>query len=168
VPANDCLRTHDRRGVADIGKTPIQPDEQRPITVWKPQPFRSLSVQNAQLMPKDEDFGFQSFMRTKAVPHISEQKSEEGRHRFRAWSDSLFYCESSGWGFRKAQVGEYPAGDHVLVLGKVIDGKLLDSKAEPMAYAKPAPWTAPLRCFPTFSAIEGAAALVHSSCLSAK
>ena len=31
-------------------------------------------------------------------------------------------------------VGEHPAGDHVLVLGKVIDGKLLDSKAEPMAY----------------------------------
>jgi flavin reductase (DIM6/NTAB) family NADH-FMN oxidoreductase RutF len=30
--------------------------------------------------------------------------------------------------------GEHPAGDHVLVLGKVIDGKLLDSKAEPMAY----------------------------------
>jgi flavin reductase (DIM6/NTAB) family NADH-FMN oxidoreductase RutF len=31
-------------------------------------------------------------------------------------------------------VGEHPAGDHVLVLGKVIDGKLLDSKAEPMVY----------------------------------
>ena len=31
-------------------------------------------------------------------------------------------------------VGEHPAGDHVLVLGKVIDGKLLDSKAEPMTY----------------------------------
>ena len=29
---------------------------------------------------------------------------------------------------------EHPAGDHVLVLGKVVDGKLLDSKAEPMAY----------------------------------
>jgi flavin reductase (DIM6/NTAB) family NADH-FMN oxidoreductase RutF len=31
-------------------------------------------------------------------------------------------------------VGEYPAGDHVLALGKVIDGRLLDSGAEPMAY----------------------------------
>ena len=29
---------------------------------------------------------------------------------------------------------EHPAGDHVLVLGRVIDGKLLDAKAEPMAY----------------------------------
>jgi len=84
VPANDCLRTHDRRGVADIGETPIQPDEQRPITAGKPQPFRSLSVQNVQLMAKDEDFSFQSLMRTKAVPHISEQKSEEGRHQFRS------------------------------------------------------------------------------------
>jgi hypothetical protein len=46
--------------------------------------FRSLSAQNVQLMAKDENFGFQSFMRTKAVPHISEQKPEEGRHQFRS------------------------------------------------------------------------------------
>jgi len=31
-------------------------------------------------------------------------------------------------------VNEHPAGDHLLVLGKVIDGKLLDSEAEPMCY----------------------------------
>jgi flavin reductase (DIM6/NTAB) family NADH-FMN oxidoreductase RutF len=41
--------------------------------------------------------------------------------------------ESLAW-FECQVVGEYPAGDHVLVLGKVIDGKLLNSKAEPMAY----------------------------------
>jgi len=84
VPANDRFRTHDRRGVADIGETPIQPDEQRPITAGKPQPFRSLSMQNVELMAKDENFGLQSFMRTKAVPHISKQKFEEGRYQFRS------------------------------------------------------------------------------------
>jgi flavin reductase (DIM6/NTAB) family NADH-FMN oxidoreductase RutF len=31
-------------------------------------------------------------------------------------------------------VDEHPAGDHVLVLGKVIAGKLLDVEAEPMTY----------------------------------
>jgi flavin reductase (DIM6/NTAB) family NADH-FMN oxidoreductase RutF len=31
-------------------------------------------------------------------------------------------------------LNEHPAGDHVLVLGKVIGGKLLDSEAEPMCY----------------------------------
>jgi flavin reductase (DIM6/NTAB) family NADH-FMN oxidoreductase RutF len=41
--------------------------------------------------------------------------------------------ESLAW-FECQVVGEQPAGDHVLVLGKVIDGKLLDSKAEPMTY----------------------------------
>ena len=51
-------------------------------------------------------------------------------------------------------VGEHPAGDHVLVLGKVIDGKLLDSKPSPWSIAKPEPWTAPLPCFPTLSANE--------------
>ena len=33
-------------------------------------------------------------------------------------------------------MSEYPAGDHVLVLGKVIGGKLLDSEAEPMSYGE--------------------------------
>ena len=41
--------------------------------------------------------------------------------------------ESLAW-FECQVVGEHLAGDHVLVLGKVTDGKLLDSKAEPMAY----------------------------------
>ncbi len=41
--------------------------------------------------------------------------------------------ESLAW-FECQVVGEHPGGDHVLVLGKVIDGKLLDSKAEPMVY----------------------------------
>ena len=31
-------------------------------------------------------------------------------------------------------VDEHPAGDHVVVLGRVIDGRLLDSEAEPMIY----------------------------------
>jgi flavin reductase (DIM6/NTAB) family NADH-FMN oxidoreductase RutF len=41
--------------------------------------------------------------------------------------------ESLAW-FECRVVSEHLAGDHVLVLGKVIDGKLLDSKAEPMTY----------------------------------
>ena len=41
--------------------------------------------------------------------------------------------ESLAW-FECQVVGEHRAGDHVLVLGKVIDGKLLDSNAEPMTY----------------------------------
>jgi flavin reductase (DIM6/NTAB) family NADH-FMN oxidoreductase RutF len=43
--------------------------------------------------------------------------------------------ESLAW-FECQVVGEHPAGDHVLALGKVIDGKLLDSNAEPMAYSE--------------------------------
>jgi flavin reductase (DIM6/NTAB) family NADH-FMN oxidoreductase RutF len=41
--------------------------------------------------------------------------------------------EALAW-FECRMESEHPAGDHVLVLGKVIDGKLLDPKAEPMAY----------------------------------
>jgi flavin reductase (DIM6/NTAB) family NADH-FMN oxidoreductase RutF len=41
--------------------------------------------------------------------------------------------EALAW-FECEVVREHPVGDHVLVLGKVINGKLLDSQAEPMTY----------------------------------
>jgi flavin reductase (DIM6/NTAB) family NADH-FMN oxidoreductase RutF len=41
--------------------------------------------------------------------------------------------EALAW-FECKVLSEYPAGDHVLVLGKVIGGKLLDSVAEPISY----------------------------------
>jgi len=41
--------------------------------------------------------------------------------------------EAVAW-FECEVVGEHQAGDHVLVLGKVIDGKLLDAEAEPLTY----------------------------------
>jgi flavin reductase (DIM6/NTAB) family NADH-FMN oxidoreductase RutF len=42
---------------------------------------------------------------------------------------------SLAW-FECQVIDEHPAGDHVVVLGKVIDGRLLDSKAEPMIYGE--------------------------------
>ena len=41
---------------------------------------------------------------------------------------------SHSLGLSASFVDEYPAGDHVLVLGHVIGGKLLDSEAEPLSY----------------------------------
>ena len=41
--------------------------------------------------------------------------------------------EALAW-FACRVVSEHPAGDHRLVLGKVFDGALLDSEAEPMSY----------------------------------
>ena len=43
--------------------------------------------------------------------------------------------EALAW-FECEFINEHPAGDHVLVLGKVIGGKLLDSEAEPMSYSQ--------------------------------
>lgn len=36
--------------------------------------------------------------------------------------------------FECEQVAEYPAGDHALILGRVVDGLLLQAEAEPLAY----------------------------------
>jgi flavin reductase (DIM6/NTAB) family NADH-FMN oxidoreductase RutF len=41
--------------------------------------------------------------------------------------------EALAW-FKCQVVSEHPAGDHVLILGRVIDGELLDPEAEPMRY----------------------------------
>jgi flavin reductase (DIM6/NTAB) family NADH-FMN oxidoreductase RutF len=43
--------------------------------------------------------------------------------------------EALAW-FECQIMSEHAAGDHVLVLGRVVDGKLLDSEAEPMLYCE--------------------------------
>lgn len=45
-------------------------------------------------------------------------------------------------------VSEHPAGDHVLVLGKVFDGKVLDSEAEPMSYRETGAMDGASRLYP--------------------
>ena len=84
-------------------------------------------------------------------PGVQRQRAEEGSVRsgralWPAGPDKLALIEwttgrsglpllrdALAW-FECQVVGEHPAGDHMLVLGKVIDGKLLDSEAEPMSY----------------------------------
>ena len=56
--------------------------------------------------------------------------------------------ESLAW-FECQVVGEHPAGDHLLAMASC-----WIPKPSPWPIAKPALWTAPLRCFPPFSAIE--------------
>ena len=55
--------------------------------------------------------------------------------------------EALAW-FECQVVGERPAGDHVLVLGKVINGKLLDSQAQPMSYRQTGTMDGASRLFP--------------------
>jgi len=43
--------------------------------------------------------------------------------------------ECLAW-FECRLISEHPAGDHVLALGRVIDGRLLDARAEPMIYSE--------------------------------
>ncbi len=52
--------------------------------------------------------------------------------------------------FECQMVDEHPAGDHVLVLGKVIDGNLLDIKAEPMTYRETGFMDGATALFPRF------------------
>jgi flavin reductase (DIM6/NTAB) family NADH-FMN oxidoreductase RutF len=55
--------------------------------------------------------------------------------------------EALAW-FECQVLHEYPAGDHVLVLGKVIGGKLLDPEAEPMSYRQTGEMDGAIALFP--------------------
>jgi flavin reductase (DIM6/NTAB) family NADH-FMN oxidoreductase RutF len=55
--------------------------------------------------------------------------------------------EALAW-FGCRTLGEYPAGDHRLVVGKVFDGKLLDSEAEPMSYRETGAMDGAVTLFP--------------------
>ena len=55
--------------------------------------------------------------------------------------------ETLAW-FECRVVGEHSAGDHVLVLGKVVNGKLLDAEAEPMSYRQTGAMDGASRLFP--------------------
>ena len=69
--------------------------------------------------------------------HYGRPAGAENKLAFTEWTTGCLgvplLMKSLAW-FECKVVAEHPAGDHVLVLGKVANGKLLDSKAEPMAY----------------------------------
>jgi flavin reductase (DIM6/NTAB) family NADH-FMN oxidoreductase RutF len=69
--------------------------------------------------------------------HYGRPASADKKLALTEWTTGRFSLpllrEALAW-FECQVVGEHPAGDHVLVLGKVINGKLLDSQAEPMTY----------------------------------
>jgi flavin reductase (DIM6/NTAB) family NADH-FMN oxidoreductase RutF len=74
------------------------------------------------------------------VPHQSYRTGQSARADKLALADWTMdrtglplLRDALAW-FECQVVSEHPAGDHVLVLGKVIDGKLLDAEAEPMCY----------------------------------
>ncbi len=56
--------------------------------------------------------------------------------------------QSLAW-FECQVVSEHPAGDHVVVLGKVIDGRLIDSSAVPMIYSETGAMDGSAAPFPT-------------------
>ena len=58
--------------------------------------------------------------------------------------------EGLAW-FKCQVVSEHPVGDHVLVVGRVIDGRLRDSEAEPMCYRETGGMDGASHSIPTFS-----------------
>src|SRR5262245_56311990 len=69
-----------------------------------------------------------------SVNVLKKDQLDLAEHFGRPTDDKLAgLVEALAW-FECQITGEHNAGDHVLVLGKVIGGKLLDADAEPMCY----------------------------------
>ena len=56
MPADHSLGLDDRQGIQDTRRNTVQPDEEKPVSVAKGQPFGSLPAQYIELMAQGNNF----------------------------------------------------------------------------------------------------------------
>jgi hypothetical protein len=67
MPTHDSLRPDDSYGVKDARTATIKPDEESTVSPTQIQSTWRALLQNIELMPQDQDFGFQPLSRLEAV-----------------------------------------------------------------------------------------------------
>jgi hypothetical protein len=65
-------------------------------------PWRAL-LQNIELMPQDQYFGFQPVSRLEAVGQEADKKEANCDHQPQSCSDSVTALTPGGWSFQKRQ-----------------------------------------------------------------
>ena len=74
MPAHDCLRPDDAQGVKNARVAAIEPDEQDAVDPTQMQsPARRSLLQDVELMPQYQDFGFQPRSRLEEVAQHTDQ-----------------------------------------------------------------------------------------------
>ena len=89
MPPQDGLGPDDGYGIKNARAATVEPDEQSAVdpaqmkSAWRPLP------EDIELMPQDQDFGFQPPSRLEAVPHHADEEEGNCDHQPQSCSDSL-------------------------------------------------------------------------------
>jgi len=81
MPAHHRLRPDNGYGIKDAWAAPVEPYKQSSVNPTQAQlTTRYALLQNVQLMPQDEDFGFQPLWRLETVPQHAEKQEADCNH----------------------------------------------------------------------------------------
>jgi hypothetical protein len=89
MPTHDSLRPDDGYGVKDARATTIKPNEQGSVSPTQIQSAWRALPQNIELIPQDQDFGFQPPSRLEAVAQHADEKEANCDHQPQSCSDSV-------------------------------------------------------------------------------
>jgi hypothetical protein len=80
MPTHDGLRPDNGYGVKDARTATIEPDEQSAVDPTKMQSARRALLQDIELMPQDQDFGFQLPSRLEVVAQHTDEEESNCNH----------------------------------------------------------------------------------------
>jgi len=80
MPAHDSLGPDDGYGVKNARTATIEPNEQGTVGPTQMQPTWHALLQDIELMPQNQDFGFQPSSRLKAVAQHADEKKTDCNH----------------------------------------------------------------------------------------
>ena len=81
MPAHHRLGPDDGYGIKDVRTATVEPYEQSPVGPTQTQlTTRYALLQNVQLMPQDENFGFQPLWRLETIPQHAEKQEADCNH----------------------------------------------------------------------------------------
>src|SRR5713226_120809 len=89
MPPHDSLGPDDGYGVKNARTATIEPNEQGSVSPTQMQSMWCPLLQNIELMPQDQDFGFQPPSRLEAVAQHADEEEANRDHQSQSCSDSL-------------------------------------------------------------------------------
>jgi hypothetical protein len=86
---HNCLGSDDGYGIKNARTATIEPDEQSTVSPTQMQSAWRALQEDIELMPQDQDFGFQLLTRLEAVPHHTDEEESNCNHQPQSSSDSV-------------------------------------------------------------------------------
>ena len=89
MPTHNSLGPDDGYGVKNARAATIEPDEQSAVSPTQMQSTWRALLEDIELMPQDQDFGFQPPSRLEAVAQHADEEEANCDHQPQSCSDSL-------------------------------------------------------------------------------